>query len=128
MLLAVGEHVLDEFPVVCKRMGTGFSGGLGGTHQEACGALTGGVLVIGAMLGRITLDEDDRAAMNLSALFRSRFLSQFGETQCAALRERVLASEELGSCGALVEESTRLLLTLFDEMRELAGRIGPDAG
>ena len=128
MLLAVGEHVLDEFPVVCKRMGTGFSGGLGGTRQEACGALTGGVLVIGALLGRVALNEDDRAAMNLSALYRSRFLGQFGETQCAPLRERVEAFEELGSCGVLVEESTRLLLTLFDEVQELGLRIGADSG
>jgi C_GCAxxG_C_C family probable redox protein len=128
VLLAVGEHVLDEFPPVCKRMGTGFFGGLGGTRQEACGALTGGVLVIGAMLGRIAPDEDDRAAMNLSALYRSRFLGQFGEIQCAPLRECVLASEELGSCGALVEESTRLLLTLFDEVQELGRRIGGHTG
>ena len=126
MLLAVGEHVLGELPVVCKRMGTGFSAGLGGTRQEACGALTGGVLVIGAMLGRVAPDEDDRAAMNLSALYRSRFLGQFGEIQCAPLRERVLASKGPGSCGVLVEESIRLLLTLFDEMREIGRRIGKE--
>ena len=126
MLLAVGEHVLGELPAVCKRMGTGFSAGLGGTRQDLCGALSGGVLVIGALLGRVEPDEDDRAAMNLSALFRARFLGQFGEIRCAPLRECVLASEELGSCAALVEESARLLLTLFQEMRELAQRIGAD--
>jgi C_GCAxxG_C_C family probable redox protein len=122
-LLAVGEHVLDEFPAVCKRMGAGFFGGLGGTHQELCGALSGGVLVIGALLGRVELDEDDRAAMNAAALFRARFLGKFGETQCAPLRDRVLASEELGSCAALVERTVQLFLSVLMEMQQLSERM-----
>jgi len=122
-LLAVGEHVLDEFPTVCKRMGAGFYGGLGGTHQELCGALSGGVLVIGAWLGRSELGGDDRSAMNMAALFRARFLGKFGETQCALLRDLVHASDDLGCCAALVGESTRLLLTLFLEMRQLSDRM-----
>jgi len=124
MLLAVGEHTMGELPAVCQRMSTGFSGGLGLTHQEVCGALSGGVLVIGALLGRLEVEEDDRAATNLAALFRCRFLAQFGETKCEPLRARVRAPHGLGSCAALVEESARLLLTLFQEARELGHRMG----
>ena len=122
-MLAVGEYVLAEFPTICKRMGAGFFGGLGGTHQELCGALSGGVLVIGALLGRVEVDEDDRAAMNLAALFRARFLGKFGETQCAPLRERTLASEELGSCVALVEQTAQLLLFVLLEAQQLSERL-----
>ena len=122
-MLAVGEHVLDEFPAVCKRMGAGFFGGVGGTRQELCGALSGCLLVIGALLGRVEVDEDDRAAMNLAALYWARFQGKFGETQCAPLRERVIASEKLGSCAALVEETSRLLLTLMQETRDLGQRL-----
>jgi C_GCAxxG_C_C family probable redox protein len=119
----VGEHVLDDFPVVCKRMGAGFFGGVGGTRQELCGALSGGLLVIGALLGRVELDEDDRAPMNVAALFRARFLGKFGETQCAPLREMALASDELGSCAALVEQSAQLLLSVLLEVQQLSDRL-----
>ncbi len=112
----MGGHTLDEFPEVCKRMGTGFSGGLGGTHQELCGALSGGVLLIGGLLGRSRLEEDDRRAMNVALVYRARFLAQFGETRCAPLRDRVRASPEMGSCAVLVEQSTRLLLQVLQEM------------
>jgi C_GCAxxG_C_C family probable redox protein len=115
-LLAVGEHMLDEFPDACRRMGTGFSGGLGGTHQELCGALSGGVLVSSIIFGRATLGESDRPAMNAATLYRARFLAKFGDTQCARLRDRVKAPGGLGSCAALVEQATRLLLELLQEM------------
>jgi C_GCAxxG_C_C family probable redox protein len=97
-------------------MGTGFSGGLGGTHQELCGALSGGVLVIGGLLGRSELDQDDRQSMNVATVFRARFLAKFGETRCAPLRDKVIVSQDLGSCAALVEQATRLLLDVMNEM------------
>jgi C_GCAxxG_C_C family probable redox protein len=112
----VGEHVVDDLADVTKRAGTGFSGGLGGTHQELCGALSGGVLVIGALLERTDLAEDDRPALNAATLYRARFLAEFGATQCAALRDRVTAPGGLGSCALLVEQSTLLLLELLDEV------------
>ena len=43
-MLAVGGHVLGDLEPQCVRMATGFGGGVGGTHQEMCGALSGGVL------------------------------------------------------------------------------------
>ena len=116
MLLAVGEHVLEEFPEACKRMGTGFSGGLGGTRQELCGALSGAVLVSSALLGRADLRGDDRPAMNFATLYRARFLAKFGDTQCARLRERIKAPGGLGACAVLVEQATVLLLELLEEM------------
>jgi C_GCAxxG_C_C family probable redox protein len=115
-LLAVGEHAIDGLDVVAKRMGTGFSGGLGGTRQELCGALSGGVLVSSALLGRTELAEEDRPAMNAATLYRARFLAEFGETQCAPLREKVKAPGGLESCADLVEQSTLMLLELLDEI------------
>jgi C_GCAxxG_C_C family probable redox protein len=109
--------MLDEFPDACKRMGTGFSGGLGGTHQELCGALSGGVLVSSMLLGRRTLEQDDRPAMNAATLYRARFLAKFGDTQCARLRDRIKAPGGLGTCAVLVEQATALLLDVLQEMR-----------
>jgi len=117
MLLAVGEHVLGRVGPQCMRMATGLAGGLGSTQQEMCGALSGGVLVIGGLLGRASLEEDDQQALDLVACYRERFLSEFGDTQCARLREMVHAPNGMGTCALLVERAALILLDLLDGLR-----------
>jgi C_GCAxxG_C_C family probable redox protein len=116
MLLVVGEHVLGDLSSECARMATGLAGGVGDTQQEMCGALGGGVLVIGGLLGRESLKEDDWPALDLSTRYRRRFLAEFGYTQCGRLREKVVyAPAGLGSCAALVERAATILLELLAE-------------
>ncbi len=55
-------------------MATGLAGGVGGTHQELCGALSAGVLLIGALYGRLTPDEDDGPCYDLASRYRERFI------------------------------------------------------
>ena len=116
MLLAVGEHVLKDLDPQCARMATGLAGGVGETQQEMCGALSGGVLVIGGLLGRVALNEDDQPALALVARYRERFLARFGHTQCAPLREAVHSPGGLGSCAVLVEQAAMILLELLAEV------------
>ena len=116
MLLVVGGHVLGDLEPQCARMATGFAGGLGNTQQEMCGALSGGVLVIGGLLGRESLGESDRPALALATRYRDRFLAELGLTQCARLRETVVhAPGGLGSCAVLVERAATILLELLAE-------------
>jgi len=115
MLLVVGEHVLGDLEPQCARMATGFAGGVGDTQQEMCGALSGGVLVIGGLLGREGLDEDDGQALALATCYRERFLAELGATQCARLREMVHAPGGLGSCALLVERAATIFLELLAE-------------
>ncbi len=123
-MLAVGERMMDDLEPECDwvmaatRMATGFSGGWGNTRQELCGALSGGMMVIGALFGRSSLDEDDEPAIDLAVRYRERFLEAFGYTQCRQLREKVVnVPEGLGSCGALVERAAMILISLLDEER-----------
>lgn len=107
---AVGPHVARDWQPVCARVATGFAGGVGDSEQEMCGALAGGILIIGALFGRTTL-EDDTLCQRLAKQYRERFLATFGETQCARLQENVVKSEGgLGSCAMLVHRATMLLL------------------
>jgi C_GCAxxG_C_C family probable redox protein len=115
MLLVVGEHVLGDLDSRCARMATGLAGGVGGSQREMCGALSGGVLVIGGLLGRTSLDEADGPALDLAARYRARFLAELGDTQCARLREMVHAPGGLGSCAVLVERAAAILLELLEE-------------
>ena len=55
-MLAVGEHLLGPLDDQVLRMSSGLGGGLGSTQQELCGALSGGVLIIGALYGRTRPD------------------------------------------------------------------------
>jgi C_GCAxxG_C_C family probable redox protein len=112
----VGEHLVDDLQTQSLRMATGFSGGLGDTREELCGALSGGVMVIGALHGRTTRDEDDQPAVQLAARYRARFLEAFGYTQCRGLRENVVKrTGGLGTCGSLVERAALILLDLLSE-------------
>ncbi len=107
---AVGPSVIRDWCPACTRMATGFAGGVGGTQQELCGALAGAIMVIGAIFGRTTL-EDDTLAQRLTEKMRERFFETFGTTQCVRLVEDVVESEGgLGSCDVLVERATMILL------------------
>jgi C_GCAxxG_C_C family probable redox protein len=122
-LLVVGEHVLGDLSSECARMATGFAGGMGDTQQEMCGALSGGVLVIGGLLGRKGLGESDRPALTLATRYRRRFLAEFGDTQCARLRETVVyVPGGLGSCAVLVERAATILLELLVEAERVNSR------
>lgn len=116
MLLAVGEHVLGDRSLQCARMATGFAGGVGETQQEMCGALSGGVLVISGLLGRTNRSESDQRALDMSTRYRQRFLEEFGNTQCARLRETVVHGPGgFGSCAVLVERAAAIVLSLLAE-------------
>ncbi|MGC9347167.1 MAG: C-GCAxxG-C-C family protein [Anaerolineae bacterium] len=115
VVLAVGPHVVREWHPACARMATGFAGGVGGTHQELCGALAGGVMIIGALFGRNTL-ENDELAQRMTKRFRERFLETFDMTQCERLREEVVEPEGgLGSCAVLVQRTVMVLLNTLAE-------------
>jgi C_GCAxxG_C_C family probable redox protein len=125
MVLAVGERYLEDLGPACAwvtaltRIATGFSGGLGDTREELCGALSGGVMVIGALFGRSNLAEDDQPAVDLAERYRRRFLETLGYTQCTALREQVVdAPGGPGTCGELVERAAMILMSLLDEAGE----------
>lgn len=123
MLLAVGGYVLSDLNPQCVRIATGFAGGVGETQQEMCGALSGGVLVIGGLLGRVTLNGSDHPALALAARYRKRFRAEFGQTQCARVHEMVHAPGGLGSCAVLVEQAALILLGLLAEYDQQEGRV-----
>jgi C_GCAxxG_C_C family probable redox protein len=93
------------------RLSTGLGGGVAGTRQELCGALSGGLLLIGALHGRDAPGDDDTMAYELSERYSERFRAQFGASQCARLLSTVVkGSGGLGSCGPLVEQAVYILL------------------
>ena len=111
-MLAVGGHVLGDLDPRTVRMTTGFAGGVGGSKQELCGALSAGVMVIGALHGRSSLEEDSGPARQLATHYRERFAAELGATHCGALYEQMHAPGGPGSCSSVVERAARILLEL----------------
>ncbi len=109
-MLAVGERLLCGVDARLLRVASVFAGGVGGTREEMCGALSASVMIIGALRGRSRLEQDEQEARRLAKEYRERFQSEFGETQCALVREQFLAADGSSACGPVVERTAAMLL------------------
>jgi len=114
-VLAVGGHVLGDAATRSMRWATALSGGLGGTRQETCGALSGGAMVIGGLYGRNGPEDDDQKAYDLARRYRERFLAELETTRCQELYDRFHAPGSAGTCAVVGERGARLLLELLAE-------------
>jgi C_GCAxxG_C_C family probable redox protein len=79
-----------------------------------CGALSGGILVIGGLLGRQDPKADDTEAYALAEELRTRFLAAMGDTQCDRLRSAVEAPGGPGTCAPLVARTAEILLDVLN--------------
>ena len=105
--------MLASVPVEMRRAACAFAGGVGGSKQGMCGALSGGVIVIGSLYGRASLEEDEQRARGLAARYLEQFQAAFGSTECAQVYERAHAPGASGGCTHVVEESAEILLNLL---------------
>jgi C_GCAxxG_C_C family probable redox protein len=112
-VLAVGEHLWGHVDDRIRRMTTGLGGGVGGTKQELCGALSGGVLLIGALHGRTRPHEDDSRCQLLVSRYREQFAQEFGATNCGEIREGGYGSGGTVPCSVLVERAAHTLLEVL---------------
>ena len=107
--------------------GGGFGGGVGGSHEELCGAVSGGVLVL-SLLHPHTDGEDRAGKVRLYAQakeFRRRFQEVFDLTRCGDLlrarpgvTERNPASQRLGvtaHCDNMIVTAVEILEQMLQE-------------
>ncbi|MBN2556525.1 MAG: C_GCAxxG_C_C family protein [Anaerolineales bacterium] len=113
MIVALGDLILGEVPELLVRTATGFSGGVGSTHQEMCGALVGGLMLINAKYGRSHYSEDDSKSYTLSKRFLQRFEQEFSAVSCEHVREQ-LPGMGYPSCKYFVPLVAALLLDMLE--------------
>ena len=113
-MLAVGEPLLGQVDDRLCRMMTALAGGLGGSHEEMCGALSAGTLLVGALYGRTSPDQGDETCFAVASSFRQGFVAEWGTTRCADLRAKGYGSEGSIPCAALVQRAALILLDLLD--------------
>ena len=114
ILLAVGGYYLGEVSPQAVRMSTPFAGGVGSTRAELCGALTGGLMVIGGLAGRADAVTNDDRCQELAAAFRAEFLRAFGWLKCQILKDNWIGTAGQESCRALVEKAAGVLVEVIE--------------
>ncbi len=98
----------------------GLGGGIGGSRDEVCGALSGAELVVGLLYPHTAPNDLDgkKLVYEKAAEVRRRFLARFGAVRCGELLEREHSPEDwqqaqaLGSrriCAVFIVEAVRIL-------------------
>ena len=101
-------------------------GGVGGSHEELCGALSGGVLVLGLLTPQVPGGQESRKALYARTQeFRRRFQEVFGLTRCGDLlrarpgvSEKTPASARLGvtaHCDNMIVTAVEILEQMLAE-------------
>lgn len=115
-MIAVGDHYLNGIPEVLIRASCPFGGGVGGCHEELCGVLSGGTLMLGALRGRVSSQEDDDPLRALVCEFRQKFIALAGSSQCQAIRDSLPDVDK--RCLPIIEGGTRVLVDLLEHVHE----------
>jgi C_GCAxxG_C_C family probable redox protein len=108
-------EALKENPAQATAHATAFGGGFGRSFEEACGALSGGLIAIGHLYGRSVPEGGWDVPAKLGAKLRDRFVEDFGTTHCATLRERFGQERQMAECRKLVQGVVVRLLELLEE-------------
>ena len=104
---------LDQDPSLAAAHATPFGGGFGRTFDEACGALSGCLIVIGHLYGRRRPGGNWDAPAAMAKDIRNRFLERYETTHCATLRERFGPEQQAAECARLVKHVTVDLVELL---------------
>lgn len=95
------ETIVTTFDELCNlgigtnvKLASGFGGGLGHAG-DLCGALSGAIMVLGALKGRSNPPDGDREGMYaLSQGFHDKFVEEFGATDCDIVRKHDWGTKE----------------------------------
>ena len=120
ILLADSGYYAPNLGTLAVRLSSPFAGGVGCSHMELCGALAGGLLLIGALYGRADAHTNDDLCQELSLQWRERFLQEFGDIRCRDLRENWVGQPDQPDCKALVARATGLLADFLEEVDQKA--------
>lgn len=102
-----------ELSDIATKMATPFGGGVG-RAEDLCGALAGGVLAIGAEIGRTGPEQDRLKSYNAAGELHRAFLESFGSTSCKVLNQSDFTSpEHRARCGKFVEEGARFAIDIL---------------
>lgn len=126
VLMTVAERSNIQSDLI-PRVATGFCAGISRT-QGTCGAVSGAVMALNILYGRNDPSVPIYDSYPPVQEFVHRFTEQFGSTNCMALTDCDLATEEgrkkfldqnmIGTCKNFTSEAIRLALSIIDNRRQ----------
>lgn len=97
---------------------TAFGGGFGETFMEACGVISGSLIVIGHKYGRKQQGDSWKEAGLLGRSVVERFMKLHGTCNCGLLRNRFGEEDQMDLCREVVIQGTKNLATILNEKVE----------
>ena len=118
IFMHLGRFHDPNFDPGLMKLATGFGGGIA-EEADVCGALVGGVMLIGYLYGRTSLDEDQGLCWELASAYRRRFLKELGGTSCFYFTQGQFNPENHRRCAdKVVLEAARILLDILRPSRQ----------
>lgn len=109
------EYLAPEMDPEMVKLVTGFGNGVGQAGCM-CGALTGSIVALNMIKGRISKDASKSEAYDHSKEFHDRFANKFGATCCRALNKNPFESKEhLTTCLKITGNTGKLLMEYLQE-------------
>jgi C_GCAxxG_C_C family probable redox protein len=119
---ALTELFAKEGDSYTPKVASGFGGGIGGSHMETCGTLTGGIIALGWLLGRTKPGGDKTKVYELASEVRRRFVEKFGSSNCQTLLDKFGKQENAMKCKKMAAEAAGILWELITAEKAGGGR------
>lgn len=94
---------------------TALGGGIGRTHKEVCGLVSGGLVAMGILHGRTTPDKKWDKLASVATEYRELFIKEFGSCNCGELLAKHGQQENFHKCKAMSREAAPILERLLVE-------------
>jgi C_GCAxxG_C_C family probable redox protein len=90
-VLCAFSDLIDMDERLLRRIASDLGGGLSGTHENACGAVTGMLIAFGLINGYddIADAEDKKRVYETGAGLLARFKAEFGTLTCGVLKDEI---------------------------------------
>jgi C_GCAxxG_C_C family probable redox protein len=116
---AVLLGILEQTPLggdpLIPRSASCFRAGVGGSHKEICGALAGGLMAGGCLLGRDKAGQPLDFANMVATEVRDRFEALYGSTICFEILEAMGPQENSQLCHQLSGTTAALVCQIINE-------------
>jgi C_GCAxxG_C_C family probable redox protein len=113
----VGREFIEGFDEDLVRIGTPFGGGIC-NRGDLCGALAGGLMIIGYLTGRRKTEDNQDTCRDLAREYYDKFKQHFGTTSCADIHSMVYNRETHVKCAETVKEAIDIIWDVLKTARE----------
>jgi len=110
---AYGKEPSSEIP----RVASAFGGGAVMIFDGTCGALTGGLVALGYLYGRMEpgVEEAKKEVFQLAQELGERFVAELGASNCESILEKLGPQENMNKCKQLSGTAAGMLSDILEE-------------